>query len=109
MVSRLSQVPLLRAVEQPKWCSADLGEAAAADPAAHQPGEQVARPPPVPERLALGLIAVGTLRGQPALPRLDRLPQLVVDDPQLGHLRRPPAGHASFSRDTRLPVLGSLT
>ena len=43
-------MPLLRAVEQPNMVGADLGEAAAADAAAHQAGEQVARPPPIPER-----------------------------------------------------------
>ena len=73
MFSRLVQVPLLRAVAQPKRFRADLGVAATADPAAHRPGEQIARPPPVPERRRRRLRALRSRAS--GLPRLHAHPR----------------------------------
>ena len=50
MVSRLSAGALVARRRAAEMVQADLGEPAAADPAAHQPREQVARPAPIPER-----------------------------------------------------------
>ena len=107
MVSRLAQVPLLRAVEQPKWCRLILAKPPPHTPQRIRPGEQVARPAPVPERAPWP--SPSRLAGHRRLPRLDRLPELVVDDPQLRAPRPTTRCAGSLSRDTRLPVLGSLT
>ena len=99
-------MPLLRAVEQPKWCGADLGEAAAADAAAHQAGEQVARPAPVPERRrGRAVDACVVVTACRAFTACHSSSSTIRSSGTSTTTRSP----ASFSRDTRLPVLGSLT
>ena len=66
---------------------ADLGKSTVTDATSHEPGEQVARPAPVPER-RLGRTL--DLAGRGSLTCLDRLPEIVADDPQLGHLDHHP-------------------
>jgi hypothetical protein len=109
MVCRLVQAvaPLLRAVEQPKWSRLDFEEAAPAHAAPHQAGEQVAWPLLQPERGRRGRL--GRLPGialiQRRLPGLDRIPERLIDDPQVRNLsddqflRGPRPG-------ARLPVSG---
>ena len=67
--------------------AADRGQAATAAAAPGEAGQQVLDAAPLPEpagaRLGDTLAA-----SNGALPCLDRLPQLVVDDPQLGNLDR---------------------
>jgi hypothetical protein len=99
MFSRFGQVPLLRAVLR------DHRVAAIAAGASRQAREQMLHPATLAEREAF---SDGVVFARRLLACLHPIPEILIYDPELRNVLH---NHSSrgLSRDTRLPVSGSLT